>query len=114
MKIYGNARSDGFSFFLAGIAGLFVVGGFLLAHVSDMTLAASLVALAALVAAMVVTLSKWDVMSDAPKAAGADLGMPIRLPSFPMKADTEAVSLAAALPSVDKPKSMVETNTAVA
>ena len=124
MKIYGNARSDGFSLFVVLIGALFVGGGFLLAHVGELTIIASLLAFAGLCAAMVAVVRKWDVMSDvgAPgDAKQADDGVPVRLPNFPVKADTEAVATSssplnnvASLPVVDKPKTAIETNTQVA
>ena len=129
MKIYGNSRSDGFNLFVTLVAALFVGGGFLLAAGGGVTLLASFPVLLALVGAMVVMAKKWDVMSDVVPASAqpqlADEGAPTRLPNFPVKADTEAVAVGAkagmpglAMPSlpspIDKPKSAVETNTAVA
>ena len=119
MKIYGNSRSDGFSMFVTLVAAIFVGGGFLLTRAGGLSLLASLPVMLGLVAVMVMKSKSWDVMSEAPKAAGADMGTPVRLPNFPVKADTEAVAtvgaVANALPlSVEKPKSAIETNTAVA
>jgi hypothetical protein len=116
-KIYGNSRSDGFSLFVTLVGALFVGGGFLLAHVSSLTMLLSLPVMLALVAVMVVRSKKWDVMSElvavaAETPADAAVEAPV---TFAMKPDTEAVATAASLPKVEKPKSSaVETNTAVA
>ncbi|HEY4220149.1 MAG TPA: hypothetical protein VGO62_02385 [Myxococcota bacterium] len=123
MKIYGNAQSDRFGLFLPLAGGVFVGGGFLIANVGALMFLVAFTAFVAVCAAMIVVVRRYDVMSEAaaPSDARNDAGVPVRMPSFPvpfaMKADTEAVALtpmAAVLPIVDKPKSAVETNTAVA
>ena len=124
MKIYGNSRSDGFSMFVTVVAAGAVGAGFLLNTVGGLSLLAAIPVFVAVVAIMIMRASKWDVLSDAPAAAGIDTGLPVRLPNFPVKAETDAApatpsmasawSAATALPSVDKPKVAVETNTAVA
>jgi hypothetical protein len=114
MKIYGNSKSDGFSLFVVAIGALFIGGGFLLAHVSELTLAVSLLAFVGVCAAMIAVVRRWDVMSEVEHVEDST-GVPVRMPNFPVKADTEAFATnVAALPVVEKPKSAVETNTAVA
>lgn len=131
MKIYGNSKSDGFALLLCLVGGLFVAGGVGLATLGAATMWAGLPVLCLLVAAMVVQLRKWDVMSEvaAPgdETAVVEGAAPVRLPSFPVAAasDNSAEPAAAAwsrskvndsgLPlPVEKPKSGIETNTAVA
>lgn len=136
MKIYGNAKSDGFPLLMTLVGAVFVGAGVGLSTAGGLTLLAAAPALAALTAVMVVRLRKWDVMSEvaAPTAVAAmvettETTQPNE-PSFPMAAqsDTELASSSAAwatgsvtssLPApVGKPhapvKSVVETNTAVA
>src|SRR5438067_1531254 len=117
MKIYGNSKSDGFSLFVVLIGALFVGGGFLLGNVSELTLIGSVVVFVAMIAAMLMVVRRFDVMSEVAPVAAAeqrdDHGVPVRMPNFPVRADTEAVATAIALPVIDKPKHAVETNTAV-
>jgi hypothetical protein len=114
MKIYGNSKSDGFSMFVVVIGALFIGGGFLLANVSEYTLGLSMLAFVGVCAAMIAFVRRWDVMSDVAHSEEST-GVPVRMPNFPVKADTEAFATnVAALPVVEKPKSAVETNTAVA
>ena len=121
MKIYGNSRSDGFPLFLTLVSAVFIAGGFLLTQVGGVALLAALPVMLALVALMVVRAQRWDVLSDAPVAAGTDTGAPVRLPNYPVKGESdllapapETVWASSSLPAIDKPKSAVETNTAVA
>lgn len=139
MKIYGNAKSDGFPLLMTLVGAVFVAAGVGLSTAGGLTLLAAAPALAALTAVMVVRLRKWDVMSEvaAPTAVAAMVETTETIettqpnePSFPMTAqsDTELASSSAAwangsvtssLPApVGKPhapvKSVVETNTAVA
>ena len=113
MKIYGNAKSDGFSMFLTATGAVFVVGGFLLNTVGGMTFLATFPLFLVVAFAMIKVVGRWDVMSDAASPAAA-----ATMPTFPVKADTEATWTPAndtVLPSpVDKPKAAIETNTAVA
>ncbi len=114
MKIYGNSRSDGFTMFVVLVSAVFIGSGFLLSMFGGLALLVAVPVMLALVALMVVRARKWDVMSEAP--AVAVVAGPV-LTTFPVKADTEAVATSGAtvLPlPVDKPKSAVETNTAVA
>jgi hypothetical protein len=124
MKIYGNARSDGFPLLLSLIGVVFVLGGVGLSKVGGVAMLAGLVAFAALAAVMILKLRRYDVMSDV-AAPGTEPVM--ARPSFPVAAasDTTAEPAVAAwspsnvsdagLPTrLEKPKSVVETNTAVA
>lgn len=135
MKIYGNSKSDGFPLLLSLVGGLFVAGGVGLATVGALTLVVGLPAFGLLAAVMIVKLRGWDVMTDA-RAPGAEtvvgqgtapVRLPNEIPSFPVAgaSDTRVTAEPAAwspsrvtgsgLPSpVDKPKSVVETNTDVA
>ena len=77
-----------------------------------------------LLAAMMVSLKSWDVMSEAPVPGGNVTGVPVRLPNFPVAADSDTVASTAKpgwaagalsndtmLPQmVEAPKPAVETN----
>lgn len=124
MKIYGNPKSDGFGLFCTLIGALFAVGAMGMTEVSGLVLPVGLAVFVGLVAAMVVALKRWDVMSEAPAPAGNATGVPVRLPNFPVAAQSEAapeavkaswaassLSNATMLPQqVEQPKPAVETN----
>lgn len=124
MRIYGNPKSDGFGLFCTLIGGLFAAGAMAMTEVSGLALPIGLVVFVALVAGMVAALKRWDVMSDAPAPAGTSTGVPVRLPNFPVAAQTDAAPVAdkpawaasslandTMLPQqVDLPKPAVETN----
>ena len=124
MKIYGNPKSDRFGLYCALIGALFGVGAMGMTELSGLFLPVGLTVFAALVVAMVLSLRRWEPMSEAPQAKGADTGVPVRLPNFPVAPQTEAEPVAATpawtagalsnetmLPqTVEGPKPAVETN----
>ena len=125
MKIYGNSASDGFTTFVSIVGATFVVGGVLLNTIGGTAILIALPVMIVLVARMISRSDQWDVLSDAPVASGVDHGVPVRMPNFPVKADTDVKAIVPAvvvggwvpskdqLPSIDKPKHAVETNTHV-
>jgi hypothetical protein len=124
MKIYGNSKSDGFPVLVCVVGALFVVGGVGLNFLGAVTMFAALPLAAALIAVMVMKLSKWDVMSEveAPRAEAASrVSFPVAAASDSSAAPAPAAwspSMASKNDSVlplpvEKPKSAVETNTAV-
>lgn len=124
MKIYGNPKSDGFGLFCTLIGALFALGAMGMTEVSGLVLPIGLAVFAGLVAAMIVALKRWDVMSEAPAPGGNATGVPVRLPNFPVAAQSDAapeaakpswaassLSNATMLPQqVEQPKPAVETN----
>lgn len=124
MKIYGNPKSDGFGLFCALIGGVFGLGAMAMTELSGLALPVALVVFGVLTLAMLGSLKRWDVMSEAPTAAGNTTGVPVRLPNFPVAAQSDsgteaskpawaadALSNATMLPQqVEQPKPAVETN----
>ena len=124
MKIYGNQKSDRFGLYCALIGALFGVGAMGMTELSGLFLPVGLTVFAALVVAMVLSLRRWEPMSEAPQAKGADTGVPVRLPNFPVAAQSDAapeapksawtadvLANATMLPQqVEQPKPAVETN----
>ncbi len=124
MKIYGNQKSDRFGLYCALIGALFGLGAMGMTEVSGLFLPVGLTVFAGLVVAMVLALRRWDVMSEAPAPVDAGTGVPVRLPNFPVAAQSDAAPQAAKpawtagalsnetmLPqTVEGPKPAVETN----
>lgn len=124
MKIYGNPKSDRFGLYCTVIGALFGLGAMGMTEVSGLILPVGLTVFVALVVAMTFSLKSWDVMSEAAAPQGTNTGVPVRLPNFPVAAETEAKPAAAAaawtaaslsndtmLPkTVEGPKPAVETN----
>ncbi|MBI1945608.1 MAG: hypothetical protein HYS27_07920 [Deltaproteobacteria bacterium] len=124
MKIYGNPKSDRFGLYCTLIGALFGLCAMGMTEVSGLILPVGLTVFVALVVAMTVTLRRWDVMSEAPMTEGNSTGVPVRMPNFPVAAETEATAAVVAsawaasnlsndtmLPqTVEGPKPAVETN----
>ena len=124
MKIYGNPKSDRFGLYCALIGGLFGLGAMAMTEPSGLALPVALGMFAVLVVAMVASLKRWDVMSELPAAAGNSTGVPVRMPNFPVAAQSDAapeapksawtadvLANATMLPQqVEQPKPAVETN----
>ncbi len=124
MKIYGNPKSDRFGLYCTLMGALFGLGAMGMTEVSGLILPVGLTVFVALVVAMTFSLKRWDVMSEAPMPEGTTTGVPVRLPNFPVAAETEAKAAVVAsswaasnLPNdtmlpqtVEGPKPAVETN----
>lgn len=124
MKIYGNQQSDRFGLYCALIGALFGLGAMGMTELSGLFLPVGLTVFVGLAVAMVMSLRRWDVMSEAPAPKDEGNGVPVRLPNFPVAAQTEAEPVAAKaawaagalsnetmLPqTVEGPKPAVETN----
>jgi hypothetical protein len=127
MRVYGNAKSDGFPLFSSLLGATFVAVGLGLVYVGGVAVVGGALATVAATALLVRGVRRWDVTSEAPTPTVQKIvprdDAKVR---FPVAAQTDAAPVAPrrtwgtlevagtpALPSVDKPKPAVETNTHV-